>query len=71
MFFVNLKLNKSAATSIVRIKRRVNGIDFSQQLPDIYFGRYMVQTLSSRRLGQLGAAWFNKVHIKYIGICGA
>ncbi len=51
MFFDNLKLNKSVVTSIVRITRRVYGIDFSQQLPDIYFGWYNVTNIKLALLG--------------------
>jgi hypothetical protein len=56
---------------IVRIKRQVYGIDFSQQLPDIFWMLECYNNKAWRRLGQLGVAWVHLGYIKYIGICGA
>lgn len=62
MFFVNLKLNKNVVTNIVRIRRRVSGFDFSQQLPDIF--RLVYDT--NIKLASLGSAQLGLGSLRFI-----
>ena len=62
MFFVNLKLNKNVVTNIVRIRRRVSGFDFSQQLPDIF--RLVYDT--NIKLALLGSAQLGLGSLRFI-----
>ena len=62
MFFVNLKLNKNVVTNIVRIRRRVSGFDFSQQLPDIFWLVYDTNI----KLASLGSAQLGLGSLRFI-----